>query len=93
MELIFVFLVLNMSTSCQLAFSVNNNELVPLVADSTCPYYLSASEIYPDQRGHPWWEWLNKTGTHLECGRSWSEPLSCQTKDYKIGCRSTPTHY
>ena len=37
MELIFVFLVLNMSTSCQLAFSVNNNELVPLVADSTCP--------------------------------------------------------
>ena len=37
MELIFVFLVLNMSTSCQLAFSVNNNDLVPLVADSTCP--------------------------------------------------------
>jgi hypothetical protein len=26
-----------MSTSCQLAFSVNNNDLVPLVADSTCP--------------------------------------------------------
>ena len=37
MELMFVFLVLNMSTSCQLAFSVNSDELVPLVADSTCP--------------------------------------------------------
>lgn len=29
--------VLNMSTSCQLALSVSNDELVPLTADSTCP--------------------------------------------------------
>ena len=32
-----VFSVINISTSCQLAFPVRNEELLPLTADTKCP--------------------------------------------------------